>query len=109
VEAIPADTSLKRTAEGSAGPENFVNEVADFLLLQDPGVDLSVIDQPAHKTNYYKGLQYKINIRMAGKTFEIGDGGFVNWTQHLLQNKKERMLSTGFGFDFMYRILSGQL
>ena len=95
--------------EGSAGPENFVNEVADFLLLQDPGVDLSVIDQPAHKTNYYKGLQYKINIRMAGKTFEIGDGGFVNWTQHLLQNKKERMLSTGFGFDFMYRILSGQL
>jgi hypothetical protein len=47
-------------------------------------------------------------------TYEIADGGFVDWTQHLLQNKKERMFTkqermftTGFGFDLMYRILHG--
>ena len=40
-------------------------------------------------------------------TYEIADGGFIDWTQHLLQNKKERMFTTGFGFDLMYRILHG--
>jgi hypothetical protein len=50
-----------------------------------------------------------VDIKVRGKTFEIADGGFVDWTQQLLQNKKERMLSTGIGFDFMYRILRGDL
>jgi len=26
-------------------------------------------------------------------TYEIADGGFIDWTQHLLQNKKERECS----------------
>jgi hypothetical protein len=50
-----------------------------------------------------------VDVRINGKTYEIGDGGFVNWTQQFLQNKKERMLSTGFGFEFMHRIQKGAI
>jgi hypothetical protein len=48
-------------------------------------------------------------IDVKGRTFEIADGGFVDWTQQLLQNRKERQLICGFGFEFMYRIMTGEV
>jgi hypothetical protein len=30
---------------------------------------------------------------------EIGDGGFVDWTQRLTGNRKERLLISGVGVD----------
>ena len=32
---------------------------------------------------------------------EVGDGGFVQWTQHLLGNRKERLLISGIGLDLL--------
>lgn len=95
--------------EGYPDGENLARAVNDHVQQHDPDIRITIVDKPEHETNYYKGLQYKVNILMKGKTYEIGDGGFVDWTQQLLQNKKERMLSTGFGFDLMYRILADQL
>jgi hypothetical protein len=95
--------------KGYSGGENLAQAVNDYVQQQDPDIRITIVDTPEHETNYYKGLQYKVNILMKGKTYEIGDGGFVDWTQQLLQNKKERMLSTGFGFDLMYRIVNGEL
>ena len=68
-----------------------------------------VVEKGEKEIDYYKGIQYKVDISKNGKTFEIGDGGFVDWTQQLLGNKKERLLITGFGVDFMYRITHGML
>lgn len=59
------------------------------------------------ENNYYKGVQYKMIIELAGQDFEIADGGFVDWTQQLLQNKKDRLLITGFGFELLYKIQKG--
>lgn len=95
--------------EGYPDRQNLARAVNDYVVKHDPDTRITIIDKPQHETNYYKGLQYKVNILMKGKTYEIGDGGFVDWTQQLLQNKKERMLSTGFGFDLMYRILKGEI
>ena len=33
---------------------------------------------------------------------ELVDGGFVDWTQKLLGNKKERLLITGTGIDLQF-------
>lgn len=79
----------------------------EFAEAQDSSLSVEIVTHPEKETNYYKGIQYKVDIRVNGRTFEIADGGFVNWSQQLLQNKKERMLTTGFGFEFMYRILHG--
>ncbi|GAA3672937.1 hypothetical protein GCM10022267_69710 [Lentzea roselyniae] len=50
---------------------------------------------PSRRTGYYKGLCYKV----FRDGVEIGDGGFVDWTQRLTGNRKERLLITGLGVD----------
>ena len=94
---------------GYTHSENLVRAIEAFLHNQDSDTKISITDETVSENNYYKGLQYKVDITISGTTFEIADGGFVDWTQQLLQNKKERMLSTGFGFDMMYRIQTGEL
>jgi hypothetical protein len=84
-------------------------QVKQFITQQLPDTIIDIVEAPEKENNYYCGIQHKIDITVNNRAFEIGDGGFVDWTQKLLQNKKERMLSTGIGFEFMYRILSGEL
>ncbi|MFS8098427.1 hypothetical protein LFM09_14950 [Lentzea alba] len=50
---------------------------------------------PSRQTGYYQGLCFKV-LRDG---VEIGDGGFVDWTQRLLGNRKERLLICGVGVD----------
>lgn len=95
--------------QGYAHADKLLNDVRDHVLQKHPDMVIDIVSQPGNEISYYKGIQYKIDIWHNGKHYEIGDGGFVDWTQQLLQNKKERMLSTGIGFELMYRILEGQL
>jgi hypothetical protein len=85
------------------------DELKKFILVDYPQTNIDIIQSPEKENEYYKGIQYKVDITLNNKIYEIGDGGFVDWTQQLLQNKKERFLITGFGFEFMYRILHGML
>jgi hypothetical protein len=84
-------------------------EVKRFVQQHYPETDIQVVETSEKEIGYYKGIQYKVDIKWGDKTFEIGDGGFVDWTQQLLQNKKERLLIAGFGYDLMYRIMNGML
>ena len=85
------------------------SRVHKHIIQQIPKCSITIIEKPQEDIDYYRGIQYKIDIQFKGRTWEIGDGGFVDWTQQLLQNKKERMLSTGIGFDLMYRIENGMI
>jgi len=90
-------------------PDNFSAAMHDHLRADLPDFKVTLTGKPGDDNAYYKGLQYKVDIYIKGRPYEIADGGFVDWTQQLLQNRKERMFSTGFGFDFMCRLLNGQL
>ena len=92
-------------------PDSFelAKRLREYVIQQHPDMKINIIDSPEKEIGYYKGVQYKADIQVNGKNYEIGDGGFVDWTQQLLQNKKERFLITGFGFEFMYRILKGMV
>jgi hypothetical protein len=48
---------------------------------------------------YYEGLCFKVNPTFAGETIETGDGGVVDWTQQLRNNRKERCVISGLGVD----------
>lgn len=56
--------------------------------------------------NYYKGIQFKMVVDLKGEDIEIADGGFVDWTQQLLGNRKERLLISGFGLGLVYKLLN---
>jgi hypothetical protein len=52
--------------------------------------------------NYYCGLTLRVSPATAdGARYPIVDGGFTNWTARLLGNKKERMLTSGIGSEFV--------
>ena len=76
-----------------------MNKILDSLNKNFP----VIIDEQATMNNYYKGIQFAI-IEIDRKEIEIADGGFVDWTQQLLENKKERMLISGLGIEYLARI-----
>ncbi|MFD0669966.1 hypothetical protein [Cohnella sp. GCM10027633] len=55
--------------------------------------------EPNLGNDYYKGLQFTIVARIGGQELPIGDGGYVDWPQRMLGNKKERMLISAIGLD----------
>lgn len=49
---------------------------------------------------YYRDLCMKIHAQTPeGEWIEIGDGGSVDWTQRLLSNSKERLVTSGIGSE----------
>lgn len=71
--------------------------------------EMSCTIQKIAEANYYQGLQFKIMLTIDGQEFDIADGGFVDWTQQLLQNRKERLFISGLGTELLYKLLTGQL
>jgi hypothetical protein len=77
--------------------------VADTLRAQLSTVDIT--DDPARPTGrgYYTGLCFKV---FTDDGVELADGGFVDWTQTLLGNRKERLMISGIGLDRLATVLA---
>lgn len=88
------------------GDGRLLGQVKNHARQQRPDWVIETETAPASANQYYKGLQYKVLITVRGQEWEIGDGGFVDWTQQLLQNKKERFLITGLGVEWLYRLIT---
>lgn len=73
-----------------------------------PGVQ--VCEDPDRTTGrgYYTGVCFKIYTSIGGHRLEVGDGGFVEWSQLLTGNRKERLLISGFGVDRLAEALTSQ-
>jgi hypothetical protein len=63
--------------------------------------DTDVVEAPERETGmaYYRDLCFKVFASARGQRFEVGDGGFVDWTAKLLGSRKERLLISGYGLD----------
>lgn len=98
-----AETSImlyKRS--GYPDSDGFFGRMFDFVSSRLPDIPISKIDADSENL-YYKGLNFKIFATVDNETIEVGDGGFVDWTQRMLGNRKERCLISGIGLD---RLLS---
>lgn len=52
--------------------------------------------------HYYRGFCLRISpLAPDGVRYPVADGGFTDWTARLLQNKKERLLTSGIGTEFV--------
>jgi hypothetical protein len=63
--------------------------------------DVTVVDDPDREAgrDYYTGFAFQAVLVEGTRRFEVADGGFVDWTQRLLGNRKERLLTSGIGID----------
>lgn len=84
------------------------NSVSDFIVNKFKNLRFQRVEANAGKEQYYKHLQFKIILVRDQKEFDIGDGGFVDWSQQLTGNKKERMLISGMGIEFLFNLLKQQ-
>jgi hypothetical protein len=62
----------------------------------------------AEGRKYYTPLAFRIRLRdPEGRTWDLVDGGFTNWTQLLLSSRKERYLSSAMGSELLLRVFPG--
>lgn len=69
--------------------------------IKNSGFDVRIAESDS-QNNYYYGMRIKAKIIADGVEYEIGDGGLLDWTQKLLANKKERMLTMGLGIQLLH-------
>ncbi|MBN9385071.1 MAG: hypothetical protein J0H74_30225 [Chitinophagaceae bacterium] len=87
---------------GYEGGMPLIDRLGEYLEREMPGIALEMEKTPL-PNDYYRGVQFKMIIDLAGKEWEIADGGFVDWTQQLLEDRKERLLIGGFGLELLFR------
>lgn len=76
--------------------DNVMSEITDVPFTTEE------VEQP-----YYQSIQFKTFVTIRQKEFEIADGGLVDWSQKLSNNRKERMLTSGIGIELLFKLLSG--
>jgi hypothetical protein len=67
--------------------------------LEDARVEVAERPDRPSGRNYYDGFCFKAFPTFGSETFEVADGGFVDWTRKLVGNEKERLLISGIGLD----------
>ncbi len=65
------------------------------------GMPVTVLEDPerTRARSYYLQGAFEIDVRFGGTTFSAADGGLVDWTQHLVGSRKERLMISGIGVD----------
>lgn len=68
-----------------------------------------VQDEPDNTGDYYQTVRIKIIVKHEEKDIHIVDMGFTDWTQKLLNNKKQRLLISGAGLELLFKTKFGLL
>jgi len=97
-----AEISLQLSnRKGYVDHAGFIERVHRALNREHPNLQIEYNADEVNDNEYYMGLQFNIFVHLS-KTkakINIGDGGFVDWSQTLLGDKKERMLVSAIGLD----------
>ena len=59
------------------------------------------------ENNYYQLCRFRIYLNYKNNEINLADGGLVDWTQKLLQNKKSKYLISAVGLELIYKINEG--
>jgi hypothetical protein len=74
--------------------------VLEKLSARYPAVDFAFDQTRETGRGYYYGAGFQVNMTdPSGEVYFIADGGFTDWTQQYLSNRKERLLISGFGSE----------
>jgi hypothetical protein len=78
--------------------------IVEDLSARYPSIEFAFDPTREMGRNYYYGAGFQMNMTdPSGEVSFIADGGFTNWTQQYLSNRKERLLISGFGSErFVY-------
>ncbi|MDX6503926.1 MAG: hypothetical protein QOE29_1051 [Gaiellaceae bacterium] len=75
--------------------------VAPALRAAFPGVEIAADPEREARRSYYERVCFRVWVRNAEHDVPIVDGGFTDWTQRLLADRKERLLTSGIGVQLL--------
>ena len=82
--------------------EMLKQKIFNALKIKYPSVKFDFFPTREGGRNYYQGLCFQVNAEnKKGQHFSLADGGFTDWTQQYLNNKKERCLTSGLGTELI--------
>jgi hypothetical protein len=83
------------------GREQVLNaEVVDTLAEKYPVAKLECATAQQKEPGYYTGIRFGIYAQdQAATEYFLADGGFTDWTQQLLSDRRERLLISGIGSE----------
>ena len=75
-------------------------EIIAPLSVRHPEAAFGLDEQRQTGRGYYGWAGFRINVKdPEGREWLIIDGGFTNWTEKLMSDRKERLLISGMGTD----------
>ena len=83
--------------------ETFHQRLKESIKNIDNAVAIQ-IERQSDPGNYYKLVRFKFFLVRNEQEINLSDGGFVDWTQQLIPNKKHRMLISGVGTELIYKM-----
>lgn len=95
------------TAFDESRHDTLKEKVCAPLTARYPDVAFGFNPERQQGRGYYEGAAFEIRLRnTAGESLQITDGGFPNWTQQFLNNRKERLLVSGMGSEIFVALFS---
>lgn len=86
-------------------PSSLIEEIFERLSDSYEVPEYLLDNNRTEARNYYAPLAFRIRFYDAdGQGWDVVDGGFTNWTQLFLNNKKERLLISAIGTELLFRI-----
>jgi hypothetical protein len=96
----PGTLRVDVTPIGGEREAVLVRTVVEPLSAEFPDATFALDLGRARALGYYREACLRITIQTAsGELLELADGGFTDWTQQLLGNRKERLLISGIGLE----------
>jgi hypothetical protein len=79
--------------------------VLQRLTTEHPSVSFRIDKAREQGRCYYKGYCIGVYAKnSSGNRMNLADGGFTDWTQRLLSNAKERLLTSGMGIELIPKL-----
>lgn len=97
---VIGDVRVSVTALDEQRLEQLQTDVVDVLAVDHPDVAVGFDQERESGRGYYSAACLGIYARdQAGQDYLLVDGGLTNWTQQLLSNHKERLMTSGMGSE----------
>lgn len=81
-----------------------LSAVVEPLIEAHPDVAVLLDLTRLRQATYYTTLGFHLDLQLPVGTLPLVDGGFVDWTQRLANNRKERALTSGGGLELLARL-----
>ncbi len=105
-----ADVEVFLTDFSNKNVDQLWKEVAQPLGKKFSHFQISFDQHREAAKNYYGDICFRINFtNQKGESFDLVDGGFTDWTQKMVSNEKERLLTSGIGTELLLKVFDVEL